>query len=98
MPNIENNITAVQRRLQQAARDADRNPDDILLLAVSKTRTSAQVNLAHQAGINSFGENYLQEALDKIELLKSQSLDWHFSIKSNIFILKIKIEVQLAKG
>ena len=78
MPNIENNITAVQRRLQQAARDAGRNPDDILLLAVSKTRTSAQVNLAHQAGINSFGENYLQEALDKIELLKSQSLDWHF--------------------
>ena len=78
MPNIENNITAVQRRLQQAARDADRNPDDILLLAVSKTRTSAQVNLAHQAGINSFGENYLQDALDKIELLKSQSLDWHF--------------------
>ncbi len=78
MPNIENNITAVQRRLQQAARDAGRNPEDILLLAVSKTRSSAQVSLAQSAGIQSFGENYLQEASDKITQLGGQGLDWHF--------------------
>jgi uncharacterized pyridoxal phosphate-containing UPF0001 family protein len=78
MPNIENNITAVQRRLQQAARDAGRNPGDILLLAVSKTRSSAQVSLAQSAGIHSFGENYLQEASDKITQLGDQGLDWHF--------------------
>jgi pyridoxal phosphate enzyme (YggS family) len=78
MPNIENNITAVQRRLQQAARDAGRSPEDILLLAVSKTRTSAQVRRAVDAGLQSFGENYLQEAIDKIDQLKDCNLDWHF--------------------
>ena len=66
MPNIENNITVVQRRLQQAARDAGRNPEDTLLLAVSKTRSSAQVSLAQSLLVSSFGENYLQEASDKI--------------------------------
>ena len=59
MANIENNTTSVQRRLQQAARDAGRNPEDILLLAVSKTRTSAQVRMAVDSGLSSFGENYL---------------------------------------
>ncbi len=78
MPNIENNITVVQRRLQQAARDAGRNPEDTLLLAVSKTRSSAQVSLAQASGIRSFGENYLQEASDKISQLSDQKLDWHF--------------------
>ena len=78
MPNIENNITAVQRRLQQAARDAGRSPEDVLLLAVSKTRTSAQVRRAVDAGVQSFGENYLQEAADKIDQLQDCNLDWHF--------------------
>jgi pyridoxal phosphate enzyme (YggS family) len=78
MLNIENNVTAVQRRLQQAARDAGRNPEDILLLAVSKTRSSAQVSIAQSAGIHSFGENYLQEASDKIAKLGCHGLDWHF--------------------
>jgi pyridoxal phosphate enzyme (YggS family) len=78
MPNIENNITAVQRRMQQAARDAGRSPEDVLLLAVSKTRTSAQVRRAVDAGVQSFGENYLQEAADKIDQLQDCNLDWHF--------------------
>ncbi|MDG1311493.1 MAG: YggS family pyridoxal phosphate-dependent enzyme [Porticoccaceae bacterium] len=85
MPNIEKNITSVERRLQQAAREADRNPDDILLLAVSKTQTSAQVRLAIDAGLGSFGENYLEEAIRKIEQLKGRSINWHFigSLQSN---------------
>ena len=78
MTNIESNTTSVQRRLQQAACDAGRNPEDILLLAVSKTRTSAQVKLALDAGLSSFGENYLQEALEKIEQLHGLGISWHF--------------------
>jgi len=78
MANIENNTTSVQRRLQQAACDAGRNPEDILLLAVSKTRTSAQVKLALDSGLSSFGENYLQEALEKIEQLHGLGISWHF--------------------
>ena len=78
MANIENNTTSVQRRLQQAARDAGRNPEDILLLAVSKTRTSAQVRVAVDSGLSSFGENYLQEALEKMDQLTDLSISWHF--------------------
>jgi pyridoxal phosphate enzyme (YggS family) len=78
MANIENNTTSVQRRLQQAARDAGRNPEDILLLAVSKTRTSAQVKAAVDYGLSSFGENYLQEAIEKIEQLRGLDISWHF--------------------
>ena len=78
MANIEINTISVQRRLQQAARDAGRNPEDILLLAVSKTRTSAQVRLAVDSGLSSFGENYLQEAVEKIDQLTDLSISWHF--------------------
>ena len=78
MANIENNTTSVQRRLQQAARDAGRNPEDILLLAVSKTRTSAQVRTAMESGLSSFGENYLQEAIEKIAQLSNSAISWHF--------------------
>ena len=78
MSTIETNITAVQRRLQQAAGDAGRNPADIQLLAVTKTRNSAQISRAMDAGVSCFGENYLQEAMDKIEQLGDKRLEWHF--------------------
>lgn len=78
MPIIKSNISSIQRRLQQAASDAGRTPNEVLLLAVSKTRTSAQIKAALAAGITSFGENYLQEALEKIDQLSSAKLDWHF--------------------
>jgi pyridoxal phosphate enzyme (YggS family) len=78
MPTIINNISSIQRRLQHAASDAGRSPDEVLLLAVSKTRTSAQINEALDVGIKSFGENYLQEAVEKIGALSAANLDWHF--------------------
>lgn len=78
MPTIQENITAVQKRLQQAASDAGRNPAEIQLLAVSKTRNIAQISQAITSGIFCFGENYLQEAMDKIDQLDDSKLDWHF--------------------
>jgi pyridoxal phosphate enzyme (YggS family) len=78
MSTIKENIIAVQRRLQQAASDAGRNPADVKLLAVTKTRNSAQISLAMDAGIYRFGENYLQEAMDKIDQLRDTRLEWHF--------------------
>lgn len=78
MPTIQENITAVQKRLQQAASDAGRNPAEIQLLAVSKTRNIAQISQAITSGIFCFGENYLQEAMDKIDQLDDSRLDWHF--------------------
>jgi pyridoxal phosphate enzyme (YggS family) len=78
MSTIQENITAVQKRLQQAASDAGRNPAEIQLLAVSKTRNIAQISQAITAGVFCFGENYLQEAMDKIDQLDDSRLDWHF--------------------
>jgi hypothetical protein len=48
------------------------------LLAVSKTFPAAAVREAHAAGLNAFGESYLQEALDKLDALADLSLEWHF--------------------
>ena len=78
MTKIKNNISAIESRLQLAASDAGRAVSEILLLAVSKTRTSAQIDEAVTAGINSFGENYLQEAIEKMGAFPDASLDWHF--------------------
>ena len=78
MSTIENNITALQKRIQQAASDAGRNPEDIQLLAVTKTRNSAQISSAISAGVHCFGENYLQEAIGKIGQFNDTRLDWHF--------------------
>lgn len=56
-----------------------------MLLAVSKTRPAEDIRAAHALGINDFGENYLQEALPKIEALQALGLTWHFigPIQSN---------------
>ncbi|SFV88343.1 Hypothetical protein YggS, proline synthase co-transcribed bacterial homolog PROSC [hydrothermal vent metagenome] len=55
------------------------------MIAVSKTKPIADLQQAINAGQRHFGENYLQEALDKIEVLQGQGLIWHFigAIQSN---------------
>ena len=86
MPKIENNISAVSRRIEQAAQNADRDAAEILLLAVSKTRSAADIHCAIHAGLTNFGENYVQEAVEKIALLnetqseeqRENPLQWHF--------------------
>ena len=79
MSAIADNLQAVQNRIAQAARAAGRPPDSISLLAVSKTKPLADVLAAAAAGQTDFGENYVQEGVDK--LLASagdNSLTWHF--------------------
>jgi pyridoxal phosphate enzyme (YggS family) len=86
MPKIENNISVVTQRVEQAARDAKRDPTEILLLAVSKTRSAEDIRCAIDAGLTNFGENYVQEALEKIAVLNKElaeelgreNLHWHF--------------------
>ncbi len=82
---IENNLRKVENRLSKAASLAQRSESDIQLLAVSKTRPATDLREAFAAGQNSFGENYLQEALDKQEQLSDLSIEWHFigPIQSN---------------
>ena len=85
MMSLFNNIEKVKARLESTAAACRRSPKDITLLAVSKTRSAEMIKQAVEFGIQSFGENYLQEALPKIIELQSLQLDWHFigPIQSN---------------
>ena len=78
-------MQVVRARIATAARAAGREPDDIALLAVSKTFAAAAVRSAYAAGQREFGENYVQEAMEKIAALPALPLIWHFigPIQSN---------------
>jgi pyridoxal phosphate enzyme (YggS family) len=85
MDTIGANLQAVKARIATAARQYRRDPAGIELLAVSKTFGVDAVRAAHAAGQRAFGENYVQEAVDKITLLKGLDLEWHMigPIQSN---------------
>lgn len=85
MTAILSNLQAVRRAVTEAATTAGRAADSVRLLAVSKTFPVASVREAYEAGQSAFGENYLQEALDKIAALRDLPLEWHFigPIQSN---------------
>ena len=78
MTTISANLQAVIARIDAAARQFGRNPDGISLLAVSKTWPAEDVREAALAGQKSFGENYVQEGVNKARSLESLGLEWHF--------------------
>jgi pyridoxal phosphate enzyme (YggS family) len=79
MGSIENNLQEVKRRISGAALAAGRPPAAVRLLAVSKTFGADAVRQAHAAGQRAFGENYVQEALEKIQALADlrPGIEWH---------------------
>lgn len=79
MTTIFDNVQATQARLNRACFAAQRTPGTVLLLAVSKRQTAEMVRQAHTAGLCAFGENYVQEGLDKIAALADLRpvLQWH---------------------
>lgn len=79
MSTIAQHLQDVHARLADAATQADRAAQDITLLAVSKTKPAEDVEAAYAAGQRWFGENYVQEAVDKITALKQRCPDavWH---------------------
>ncbi|WP_428399480.1 YggS family pyridoxal phosphate-dependent enzyme [Marinobacter salarius] len=86
MSSIADNIGSVTRRIQKATLKAGRSAGSVHLLAVSKTRPADELRTAYSAGQRAFGENYVQEALDKMEELKElDAIEWHFigPIQSN---------------
>lgn len=80
MSVIAANLQAVNQRIAAAAQQAGRNPGDIALLAVSKTVSADRVRAAAEAGQLAFGENYVQEGVEKIAALAALRgrLQWHF--------------------
>ena len=76
---IELRMQAVKARIRQACVQAGRSPDEVTLLAVSKTQPAQAVREAQAVGLHEFGENYVQEALDKMAALADlrARLTWH---------------------
>lgn len=83
--NIAERIKEVRNQIKQATQAAQRQPHSVQLLAVSKTKPAADVAAAHAAGQVDFGENYVQEGVQKITQLQHLPLTWHFigPIQSN---------------
>lgn len=78
-------LQAVQQQIANALQRHHRAADATTLLAVSKTRPASDLRRLYQLGQRRFGENYLQEALEKIALLTDCDIEWHFigPIQSN---------------
>ena len=76
MATIAGNLQAVKARIARAAQAAGRDPASVTLLAVSKTHAAARIEEAKVAGQSAFGENYVQEALAKMEAIDGK-LEWH---------------------
>jgi pyridoxal phosphate enzyme (YggS family) len=74
---IAGNISQVRAHIEAACQAAGRPLDSVRLLAVSKTFGPEAVRQAHAAGQMAFGENYIQEAVEKITALRDLPLEWH---------------------
>jgi len=87
MNPIADNLAQVNSRIQLACEIAKRAKKDVTLVAVSKTHPAEMVRAAYESGQIAFGENYVQEGVDKIEALQDirQRITWHFigPIQSN---------------
>lgn len=80
MTTIADRLAKAKNRITQAAISAQRSPEDIQLLAVSKTKPVSQIIEAYLQGQRLFGENYVQEGQNKINQLKPlyPDIQWHF--------------------
>ena len=89
MTNISENLSRVRQEIREAALNAGRAPEDVTLIAVSKTKPATDVLAALEAGQRHFGENYVQEAVAKIAEISAHGPEpppvWHFigAIQSN---------------
>ena len=82
---LSDNIAKLLERVSRSAEKSQYHNSDILIIAVSKTRSALDIRAAHACGLRHFGENYLQEAQAKIGDLRDLDLVWHFigPIQSN---------------
>jgi pyridoxal phosphate enzyme (YggS family) len=76
--NLLNGLAETRKRIASAAMRYGRDPQSVGLVAVSKIQPPQAIELVAEAGQRDFGENYLQEALPKIEQLAAKRLTWHF--------------------
>ncbi len=79
MTSIASNLQSVEQRIAKVAQQCGRDPKEITLLAVSKTKPASDLIVAYHAGQRCFGENYVQEGVSKkSELAEFTDIEWHF--------------------
>lgn len=78
MPDIESRLKHVKDQISEAAVACGRDPETVKLVAVSKTVPTDRILAAIKAGVTDLGENYIQEAREKIEALREENVSWHF--------------------
>lgn len=78
MSNVADNLKTMSQKIAESCRKAGREADGVTLLAVSKTKPATLIREAYNAGQRHFGENYVQEALDKMAHLEDLDICWHF--------------------
>ena len=78
MIGVTENLKLISDLLRISALDADRNPAAVRLLAVSKKQPLAKIREAYAAGQRDFGENFVQEGVDKIQAIAENDITWHF--------------------
>lgn len=85
MHNIEKNLARVRQQILATCAQYGRDPAEVMLLAVSKTKPVKDIELALTSGQHDFGESYVQEAEQKIEQLADRTITWHYigPIQSN---------------
>ena len=77
MMGIKENVAQVRERVAAACRRSRRGPDDVKLVAISKTFPADSIRAAYEAGLRDFGENRVQEAIAKRPALSDLSITWH---------------------
>ena len=85
MDKIEQKISKIKHDIKNAEREFNRKKNSVTLLAVSKTQSAQNILEAYEAGQRDFGENYIQESVEKIKELRNFDITWHFigKIQSN---------------
>jgi len=74
---IKNNIKSLKEEIFEICNRINRNPNDILIIAIAKTFTYGQILEAFEYGITNIGENRVQEAREKYEILRTRDIKWH---------------------
>src|SRR5690348_13748402 len=78
MDTIKSNLTSIKKLISDYEKKYNRKPGSVRLLAVTKKQPLEKLVAAYEAGQHCFGENYLQEALAKMEFLTHDKIEWHF--------------------
>jgi len=95
METIKNNLEKINEKIKKAALRANRNPEDIKLVAVTKTATIEQIKEAISVGVKIIGENKVQEAKEKYQVLSADIADTEWHLVGHLQTNKVKYAIEI---